>query len=163
MEGMNTIEPVGASRLGLVVPGPRGLDSADGLPAWLVDTAGGAVDVVDLDDAADRDRDGYVLLVGQYGPVPAPAVEDVVTRYAVRWAERPMGLVAYGGVSRGRDAARRIRHALEELDAVVVDAVLGVNVAQVRGDGGPGAFERVAWELVLDGITQACVERTTAR
>jgi hypothetical protein len=152
MDGTRTIDPAGISRLGLVIPGPRGLDTADGLARWLVETARPSLDVVDLDDPTDRDRDGYVLLTGQYGPAPAPAVEDVVTRYAARWADRPIGLVSYGGVSRGRDAATRIRRSLEELGAVVIDAVLGANVAQVRGEGGPGGFERVAWELVLEGV-----------
>lgn len=158
-------DPSACPHLGLVVPGPRGPDTANGLAGWLLATATRAdltLDVADLGarpvedpaESAGRDRDGYVLLVGQYGAAPAPAVEDVVTRHAARWDGRPVGLVAYGGVSRGRDAVTTLRATLADLGATVAVTGLGVNVAQLRGRG-PSAFERVGWEMVLDEVA-AC-------
>lgn len=176
-------EPDGGRRIGLVVPGRRGLASAAGLPCWLLSAARATTALAPVDPPAPVDPlgptgagshdagrgvpdggggwDGYVLLVGQYGPVPAPAVEEAVRQFGTAWRGRPVGLVSYGGVSRGRDAATRVRRTLTDRGAVVVTAGLGVNVARLRAEGGPGAFERVAWELVLAGVLDACARAAT--
>lgn len=153
----------GSPSLGLVTP-TRGR-AGERLARWLLAGARGRRDLV-LHRAGDDGAGPWhalVLLVPQYGPVPAPTVEQAVVAHAERWAGRPVAIVAYGGVSRGRDAAARIGGLLRAADAAVLDAVLGVNVAELRRTGGPGPFERVAWEIQLDGLVAASAPSSTIR
>lgn len=79
-----------------------------------------------------------VLLVAQYGTGPSPAVADLVADRRGDWHGRSVALVAYGGVSRGADAAGTVGAELRAGGATVLDAVLGINTAVLRRDGGPG-------------------------
>ena len=91
----------------------------------LPDDLGGAGDTQDLIERIDR-ADGVVVVTPEYnrgypGPLKT-AIDTVVSP----WRAKPVGFVAYGGVSGGLRAVEQLRPVFAELHAVTVQAVVAL-------------------------------------
>ncbi|GAB1818938.1 NAD(P)H-dependent oxidoreductase [Herbidospora sp. RD11066] len=153
-------------RLAVIVGSTRQGRFGPTVARWFAEHAerrsGLTVDVVDLAHDNDLDTrfteaDMFVVVTPEYNhSFPGP-LKEVIDRFMVPWAAKPVGFVSYGGLSGGLRAVEQLRPVFAELHAVTVRETVSFHQAWDRfgPDGAPidplGCGE--AAERLLDQLT----------
>jgi len=120
-----------------------------------------SLDVVDAGETVEAGRlaaaDAFVLVTPEYNhSFPAP-LKDLIDRFTEPWHAKPVGFVAYGGISGGLRAVEQLRLVFAELHATTLrDSVSFHGVWSCFGDDGVRAdlaAGDAAAKILLDRLT----------
>ena len=105
----------------------------------LPDDLGGGGDTAELRARIDR-ADALVVVTPEYNRGYPGALKTAIDTVTTEWHAKPVGFVAYGGVSGGLRAVEQLRPVLAALHAVPVQAVVSLPYV---------------WESIDDGVVHA--------